>query len=254
MRRFAGIVTGLFAAAALTAQSAAAPPAKSADEIIAGYIKTIGGIEKLEAIKTLKRSGRYTFGSGLEAKYSEDNKRPDLVRQELVLQGMAGITAYDGKSGWKIEPWQGKKDVEPLGEEEMKQILEDADFDGPLVNYGQKGNKVELVGMEPVEGTDAYKLRVTLKSGDVQHYFMDTDYFVPIRIEKTRIIRGAPRESETSIGDYKEVAGVYFPHSFEFGQKGSANRAKVVFDKVEANVPMEDSLFQPPSATGGPAK
>jgi hypothetical protein len=251
MRRFTGILAVLaFAARALPAQT----PPKSADEIIAGYIKTIGGMEKLEAIQTLKRSGRYTFGSGLEARYSEDNKRPDMVRQELVLQGMAGVTAYDGKTGWKIEPWQGKKDVETLGEEEMKQILEDADFDGPLVRYKDKGNKVELVGMEPVEGTDAYKLKVTLKGGDVQYYFMDTDYFVPIKIEKARIVRGAPRESETSIGDYKEVAGVYFPHSFEFGQKGSAIRAKVVFDRVEANVPMEDSLFQPPSAPAGAAK
>src|SRR5262245_22970375 len=128
MRRLAVILTGLFVAAAVSAQGAApaVTPAKSADEIIAGYVKTIGGSDKLEAIKTLRRSGRYTFGSGLEAKYSEDNKRPDLVRQELVLQGMVGVTAYDGKSGWKIEPWEGKKDVEPLGEEEMEQIIEDA--------------------------------------------------------------------------------------------------------------------------------
>lgn len=246
MRRLTGLLAGLFAAAAVSAQTA--------DEIIASYVKTIGGMEKLEAIKTLKKSGRYTSGGGLEAKVVEENKRPDLVRQELVLQGMTGITAWNGKTGWKIEPWQGKKDVEPLGEEELKQILEDADFDGPLVNYKQKGNTVELVGKEPVEGTDAYKLKVTLKAGDVQYFFMDTDYFVPIKIEKTRMVRGAPRESETSIGDYKEVAGVYFPHSFESGAKGSASRAKVVYDKVEANVPLEDSRFQPPAGPAGPAK
>jgi hypothetical protein len=249
MRRPTVLLAGLLLATPL----AAATP--TADEIVANYVKTIGGMEKLQAIQTLRRSGRYTFGSGTEAKYSEDNKRPDMVRQELVLQGMAAITAYDGKTGWKIEPWQGKKDVEPLGEEEMKQILEDADFDGPLVSSKQKGNKVELVGMEPVEGTDSWKLKVTLENGDVQYYFMDTDYFVPIKIEKTRMVRGAPRESETIVGDYKEVAGVYFPHSFEMGQKGSANRAKLVFDKYEANVPMEDSLFRPPAATpAGQAK
>lgn len=255
MRRFTGILAALAFAAisspALTAQTAQTAP-KTADEIVASYVKTIGGMEKVEAIQTLKKSGKYTFGSGLEAKVVEENKRPDLVRQELVLQGMAGVTAYDGKTGWKIEPWQGKKDVEPLGEEEMKQIVEDADFDGPLVNYKAKGNAIELVGTEPVEGTDAYKLKVTLKSGDIQYFFMDTDYFVPIKIEKTRMIRGAPRESETAIGDYKEVAGVYVPHSFEVGQKGSANRAKLVFDKVEANVPLDDSLFHPPAATAPP--
>jgi hypothetical protein len=261
MRRLSGILAGLLVATAISAQraaarppqSAAAPPTKTADEIIASYVNTIGGMEKLEAIKTLRKIGRYTGGTGLEAKVAEDSKRPDMVRQEFVLQGMTGVTAYDGKTGWKIEPWQGKKDVEPLGEEEMKQIVEDADFDGPLVGYKEKGNKVELVGMEPVEGTDAYKLKVTLKAGDVQYFFMDTDYFVPIKIEKTRIVRGAPRESETSVGDYKEVAGVYFPHSFEFGQKGSANRAKVVYDKYEANVPMDDSRFRPPAPMVTPA-
>ena len=253
MRRIAGFLTGLLAGGALVAQSAAAPEPKNADEIIARYVQTIGGMEKLEAIRTLRKSGSYTSGSGLEAKVVEDSKRPDKVRQELILQGMAGVTAFDGKTGWKIEPWQGKKDVEPLGEEEMKQIVEDADFDGPLVHYKEKGNEVELVGKDEVEGTDAYKLKVTLASGDVQYYFMDTDYFVPIKIEKTRIVRGAPRESETMLGDYKEVAGIYFPHSFEFGPKGRSSRAKVVYDEYEANVPMDDGLFRPPSPAG-PAK
>jgi len=79
---------------------------------------------------------------------------------------------------------------------------------------------------------------------------MDTDYFVPIKIEFKRIVRGAERETETSIGDYKEVAGVYFPHSFETGNKGSSNRSKVVFDRIEANVPLDDSLFHPPAGKG----
>ena len=190
MRRLTGLLAGLFAAVAI--------PAQTADEIIASYVKTIGGMEKLEAIKTLKKTGRYTSGGGLEAKVVEESKRPDMVRQELVLQGMTGITAWDGKTGWKIEPWQGKKDVEPLGEEELKQILEDADFDGPLVNYKQKGNVVELVGKEPVEGTDAHKLKVTLKAGDVQYFFMDTDYFVPIKIEKNA---HGPRRA-ARVGDF----------------------------------------------------
>ena len=247
MRRFAGMAAGLLLAAA-------ALPAQTADEIVAKYVAKIGGMPKIEAVKTLKKTGKFTGGGGFEAKVVEENKRPDMVRQEFVLQGMTGITAYDGKTGWKIEPWQGKKDVEPLGEEEMKQILEDSDFDGPLVHAKEKGNTVELAGTEPVEGTDAFKLKVTLKNGDVQYHYVDTEDFVPIKIEKKRMIRGAERESETSLGDYKEVAGVYYPHSFELGQKGSPNRQKIVFDKIEANVPLDDSLFRPSPATPAPAK
>ncbi len=256
MRKVTAILAGmtiLAAAPALTAQTAAPPP-PTADEIVAKYVKTIGGMDKLEAIRTLKKTGKLTGGGGFEAKVLEENKRPDMVRQEFVLQGMTAITAWDGKTGWKIEPFQGKKDVEPLGEEELKAILEDADFDGPLVHSREKGNTVEYAGTEPVEGTDAYKLKVTLKNGDVQYFFMDTDYFVPIKIEKKRVVRGAERESETTLGDYKEVAGVYFPHSYEVGRKGSPNRQKVVYDRIEANVPLDDSLFQPPAPPAGAGK
>jgi hypothetical protein len=226
--------------------------AQTAEEIIAKYVKTIGGAEKIEAIKTLRRTGKFTGGGGFEAVVIQENKRPQMARQEFSIQGMTGVTAYDGKTGWKIEPWGGKKDPEALGEEEMKGIQEDADFDGPLVNYQQKGNKVEFVGAEPVEGTDAFKLKVTLKNGDVRYYFMDTDYYVPIKIESKRTVRGAEREFETSLGDYKEVAGVYLPHSLESGLKGSPNKSQITFEKIEANVALDDIRFKQPTVAAKP--
>ena len=116
--------------------------AQTAEEIVAKYVKTIGGQEKIQAVKTLRRTGKFTGGGGFEAAVLEENKRGNMVRQEFSLQGLTAVNAYDGKNGWKIEPWQGKKDPEPLGEEEAKQILEDSDFDGSLVNYQQKGNKI----------------------------------------------------------------------------------------------------------------
>jgi hypothetical protein len=228
--------------------------AQTADDIISKYIKTIGGVDKINGVNSLRRTGKFTGGGGFEARIMEENKRPNLVRQEFLLQGMTGVTAYDGRTGWKIEPWQGKKDPEPLGEEEMKGIVEDSDFDGPLVNYRQKGNKVEYVGMEPVEGTDAYKLKVTLASGDVRYYFMDTDYYVPIKIEMKRMIRGAEQEFESSLGDYKEVNGWYLPFSVESNVKGSPFKQKVTYEKIEANLPMTMALFVQPTAAGKTAE
>jgi hypothetical protein len=172
-----------------------------------------------------------------------------MVRQEFSLQGMTGINAYDGKTGWKIEPWSGKKDPEALGEEEMKSIVEDSDFDGPLVNYRQKGNKVEFVGVDQVEGTDTFKLKLTLANGDVFYYYMDTDYYVPIKIDTKRMVRGAEREYETSLGDYKEVDGWYLPHSFETNAKGSQDKQKIVFDKIEANAEIDEGRFRMPTVT-----
>jgi len=181
--------------------------AQTVDSILAKYVQTIGGTARIQAVQSLRRTGRFTGGGGFEAVVVQENKRPNRVRQEFSLQGMTGINAYDGATGWKIEPWQGKKDPEALSEEEMRDIIEESDFDGPLINYQQKGNRVEFVGMDQVEGTDAFKLKVTLANGDVRYYYMDTDYYVPIRIETKRMIRGAEQEFETSLGDYKEVAG-----------------------------------------------
>jgi hypothetical protein len=229
--------------------------AQTADEIVAKYIKAVGGMEKIQAVKTLRRSGKIIVGGGFEIATVQENKRPNMYRQEIILQGMTGARAYNGSAGWKVEPFQGKKDPEPLGEEEMKEAVEDADFDGPLVNYQQKGNKVEFVGMEPVEGTDAYKLKVTLANGEIRFYYMDTDYYVPIKIESKRIVRGAEIESETSLSDYKEVNGWYLPFSIESGRKGAQNKAKLAYDKIEANVPIDDSRFVAPvvGAKPGPA-
>jgi hypothetical protein len=235
-----------FASIALFAISA---PAQTADEIVAKYIKAVGGMEKIQAVRTLRRTGKFVQGGGFEAAVIQENKRNHMVRQEFSLQGLTGINAYDGNSGWKIEPWGGKKDPEPLGEEEMKQILQDSDFDGPLVNYREKGNKVELAGTEPVEGTDALKLKITLANGDVLYYFMDTDYYVPIKIETKRMVRGAEREYESTLGDYKEVAGWYLPHSIETNPKGSpASKSEIVIEKIEANVTLDDSRFAAPPA------
>jgi hypothetical protein len=235
------------AAVALSAAPLSAP-AQTADSLIAKYIEASGGMARMQALQTLRRTGKFTGGGGFEAVIVQENKRPNSVREEFSIQGMTGINAYDGKNGWKIEPWQGKRDPESLGEEEMHGILDDADFDGPLVNYQAKGNRVEYQGVEQIEGSDAYKLKVTRPNGDISFYYLDTEYYVPIRIDTQRMIRGAPQEFETSLGDYKQVNGVFLPFSSESGPKGSSSsdRSKITYDKIEANVPVADQRFARP--------
>jgi len=241
---FAAIIGLVLCAGSATAQTA--------DELVTKYVKAIGGAERISAIKTLRRTGKYIGGGGFEAPIVEENKRPNMVRQDFTIQGLTGTTAYDGTVGWKIQPWEGKKDPESLEEEEMKSIVEDSDFDGPLVNYKQKGNKIEYLGLDPVDGTDAYKLKVTLASGDTRIYYLDTDYYVPIKIDVRRTVRGAEREYEITLGDYKEVSGWYQPFSIETNVKGSTNTQKVAYEKIEANVPIDNGRFAKPSVAAKP--
>lgn len=219
--------------------------AQTADEIIAKYIQRIGGMEKLQAIKTMRATGKLSGGGGFEAVVVDESRRPNLARNEFRIQGMTAVSAFDGKTGWKIEPFGGKKDPESLSEDELKNYA-DGDFDESLVNYKQKNIRVEYVGKDEFEGSEVFKLKATLPSGTVKHYYMDTDYYVPIKIETKRMIRGAEVESEMILGDYKEVAGVYFPHSFEVGPKGSQNKAKITYEKIEANVALDDKQFARP--------
>jgi len=236
---------------AVTLLVTASLSAQTADEIIAKYLQTAGGMDRIQAVKSLRRTGKFSGGGGFEAPIVEYNRRPNLVRQEFTFQGMTGVTAFEGKNGWQFQPFGGKKDVEPLGEEELKAIIEDSDFDGPLVNYQQKGNKVEYAGMEPVDGTDTYKLKVTLANGDVRFYYMDADYYVPIKIDTKRMVRGAEREYETNLGDYKQVNGWYLPHSIQTNAKGSQNRSTTTYDTIEANVDLNDTLFTKPTDAAG---
>ena len=227
--------------------------APTADDIIAHYVKTVGGADKIQAIRTLRRIGKLTGDDGFEAGVMEESSRPNRVRQEFSIQGMARIKAYDGANGWKIDPFGGKKDPEALSEEELRSIVEDSDFDEPLIDYKQKGNKVEYAGTDQIEGTDVYKLRVTLKSGDTRTYYMDTASYVPIKMDAKQIIRGTPQETETTLGDYKQVAGWFLPFSMEGREKGSSGSWKITWNKIEFNVPIDSTrYFRPkPPASGG---
>jgi len=225
--------------------------AQTTDDLLSKYLASSGGAEKLKAIHTLRRSGRFFGGGGFEAPFVTINKRPLSTRSEFTTQGLTGISAYDGKEGWKIEPWGGKKDPESMSEEELKGIVEDADFDGPLVDPASKGILVESLGLEAIEGSDAYKLKVILPSKDYFFYYLDTECFLPIKFEAHRFVRGEERVTECTLSDYKKINGVYYPFYVESNARGSADKSKTVFSSIEPNVALPDSLFTRPALPGG---
>jgi photosystem II stability/assembly factor-like uncharacterized protein len=222
------------------------------EDLVAKYAQRIGGAERLHAIQSIRRTGKFYGGGGFEAKLVNENKRPNKVREEFAFGGMTGVNAYDGRTGWKIEPWQGKKDAESLSDDETKGIIEEASFDDPLLNYRSAGNKAELIGPDQLEGTDVYKVKLTLASnGDVRTYYLDADSGVPIKYDVKRTVRGAEREFEVELGDYKPVNGVLYPFAVAIGPKGSAsaNKAQYAWERIETNVNLDDSRFSKPGTT-----
>lgn len=222
--------------------------AQSVDEIIAKSVQARGGAEKLKSVKTIKSTATMSMGPGMEAPGVLIQKRPAFARLEFTVQGLTAVQAYDGKNAWQIMPFMGKKDPELMSADEAKEPQEMADLDGPLVDYQSKGHQVELQGKEKVEGTDAYKLKVTLKNGDVQTIYIDSDSFLEIKEVTKRTIRGTDQEIESAIGDYKAVEGIMFPFAVETSVKGTDQKQKLTITKVELNVPADDSIFKMPDA------
>jgi len=223
--------------------------AQTVDEIIAKNIQARGGIDKLKAVKTVRMTGKINDG-GFRATVVQENRRPNKIRQEFILQGMAQVEAYDGKTTWQVSPFEGRKDPNLVSADDAKDLLESADIDGQLVDYRDKDHHAELVGHDSVEGTDCYKIKLRLANGDVRYYYIDTDTFLELKIETERTIRGTVQYGETILGDYEKVDGVYYPFAMDQGEKGSQFHTRVTVEKVEVNVPIDDSRFAMP-ATGG---
>jgi len=240
----------LMAIAALTVFCAEAR-AQTVDEVIAKNIQARGGIEKLKSVQSIRKTAKFSQGS-FQAEFRQEIKRPDKVREEFIIQGMAQIQAYDGKVGWQISPFGGRKDPDLMSQDDMKSLVVDSDIDGPLVNYQEKGHKAELVGHDSVEGTDCYKIKLSMKNGDMRYYYLDTDSYLELKMEIQTTIRGALQESEMYYGDYEQVNGVYYPFALEQAQKGSDSRSQISVEKIEQNVKLEDSKFTMPGTKTEP--
>jgi outer membrane lipoprotein-sorting protein len=219
--------------------------AQTVDELIAKNIQARGGLEKIKAIQSLRSTQKFSQGS-FRAQVVQENKRESKVREEFIVQGLVQVQAYDGKTGWQINPFGGRKDPELLSQDDTKSLVLDADLEGPLVHYKQKGHKAELVGHDALEGTDCYKIKLALKNGDIRYYYLDADSYLELKYETQSNIRGAVQYTDTLLGDYEEVGGVYFPYSIEVGETGSDNRQRFTVEKIELNVPIDDTRFAMP--------
>lgn len=229
---------------------AAAPPAgaQTLDEIIAMNVEAKGGEEALKAVESVRVKGTMTMGGGqMEAPFTWMWKAPDNLRLEFTFQGMTGIQAYDGENGWMVMPFMGKTEPEAMPAEQVKVMEDQADFTGPFIDTEEKGYTLEYEGEEEVDGTPAFKIKSTNKSGDVTYYFLDKDYGLEIQTEATRDMRGQEVKSVTAIGDYKEVGGLMVAHSYDSEVPGMGSQT-LTFEAIEFNVDLADSQFEMPAA------
>lgn len=273
-----------FSLVLVAADSKTAPASLTAAQIAEKHVAARGGLQAWRAVQTMSWSGKMDAGGSndpsrrvaqgrmgragrteladkkstetkveankqVQLPFVLDMKRPGKSRVEIEFAGKTAVQVYDGTNGWKLRPFLNRNDVEPFTTEEAKSEAGKGDLDGPLVDYAAKGTKVELEEMEPVEGHDAYKLKLTTKSGNVQHVWIDAQSFLDVKVEGVpHRMDGRMRNVWIYQRDFRSVQGLMIPFVIETAVEGYQETHKMIIEKVAVNPKLDDALFAKPGA------
>jgi hypothetical protein len=281
----------VFAVALATARNT--PPSQpdlSAAEIANKNVAASGGLQAWRAVQTMSMTGKLGAGGNQRAtlplvvpdqpssksavqvvprRPAEEAQLPfvmDLarvrkMRLEIQFNGKTAVQVFDGANGWKLRPFLNRNEVEPYTNEEIKATARQQDLDGPLVDYAAKGTKIELEGTEKVEDRNNYKLKLTLKNGDVMHVWIDAQTFLESKIEgQPRRLDGVDHPVEIYYRDYRAVNGLQVPFLLETRVLPVANAPrqagfpseKIIVEKVTVNPKLDDALFTKPASVAAP--
>jgi outer membrane lipoprotein-sorting protein len=233
---------------------APAAAAQTADEIVKKALEARGGVAKLKAVQSERITGRITFAHGEEGVFVVELKRPLKMHVEISVEGQKITRVYDGKSsGWMINPFLDTKDVQPMTPEDLKNISDESDFDGPLVDYKTKGNQIEVAGKESLDDKPVYRLKLTSKNGDVRFYFLDATSFLVVKWEGVRKTGEQELPWESYFSDFQEVHGLRFPFRIDQGSPGTEIKQTLTAEKIEIDPQIEDSRFAKPVPLDAPA-
>jgi outer membrane lipoprotein-sorting protein len=248
------LACSMISVAASAAVSPEVPPAAklSAAQIVDRNVAARGGLEAWRAVNTLTLSGEMDAGGKQDSKlpFVMTMKRPHMSRLEIRFQDQTAVQVYDGAQGWKVRPFLNRSDAEPFTPTEIKSAESWAELDGPLIDYAKKGSKVELLGAEPVEGHNAYKIKLTLKDGEERNVWIDAASFLELKIDgEPRRLDGKMRKVAIYYRDYKTENGLTMPRVLETAVEGVKQTHKMNIKQVAVGQPADNALFAKPLAT-----
>jgi hypothetical protein len=227
--------------------------AQTADEIIAKVLVARGGLEKAKAVQAERITGTIYFNPELFGQFLAVLTRPGKMHNEVTIQNKTVVRSFNGKdAGWVSNPFVGKDAPEPMSAQEVKDAVNEADFDGPLVDAKSKGNVIALGGTEKVEGRDAYILKVTHKDGQVSSYSFDTKTFLLVKWSGADTSNGEAVTRETFFHDYRDVGGLKFAFELVSDTAGAEVTQRIVVDKIELDPQIDDTHFGKPAPAASP--
>lgn len=220
---------------------------QSVDEIILKYTDAIGGKSSWDAVKSLKVTG-YMNIMNMDIPYTQYVKRPGLWMVEVQAQGTKIIQAYDGTSGWMINPMMGSKKPEKTDEETTKTYKANSYIGGKLLNIKELEYTAELVGTENIDNKEVYNIKLTDKDGKVSNFYIETSTFLIYKSMSSFIRSGSEFTSETIYSNYTKVNDILMPFIQDQKIGGAMTSSQIItIDKVEVNANIDDKIFVMPS-------
>lgn len=238
----------VLAATALACLLPAAGYAQTVDELLARNLAARGGAEAWRAVDSLQMTGRMEIGQDVMVPYVLEQKRPGMMRLEFEFDGEVAVQTYDGKTGWKLTPFLGRRSPEPMTALELREAAGASDLRGLLIDHVQRGHKVELLGREQVDGRDAFKLQVRLPAGAVRWVYLDAQTALEVKQHMRRTLGRRERVVETYYYDWRPTNGVLFAHRQETRTEGRKNTLPFLVQTVRVNAQFADERFGKPAS------
>jgi len=220
--------------------------AQNVDQVIAGYVKFIGGEKNWAKVKTIITSGEYNYG-GAAFPFTTLSKAPNQYKFIVPFNGKHYTQSFDGTKGWKIDAFKGETQPTLLDGKPAIALANEADveLEDALINYKAKGHQAVLEGKENIDGKECFKVKFTRKNGDIETYYFDTKTYA--LVQKNAISKNVEMEGalfNTTFSDYKKVEGIKIPFK-AISKSNGQTILTITIDKVELNKPIADSEFQP---------
>lgn len=211
--------------------------AQSVDEIVGKHIAAMGGMDKLNSLKTVKMEGNLN-AQGTDVAVIMTKKHLEGMRLDLEIMGSSNYQLANKTKGWVFMPIMGQAEPVEMTPEQYAGVNSQFDIHGALVDYKSKGTSLELVGNEKVNNNDAFKLKLT-RDGKVSYMFVDAKTFFVVKSTSKAAGPEGEMEVESGFSDYKQNAeGYWFPYSIS-----SAN-GTIVFDKITTNIAVDSKIFE----------
>ena len=218
------------------------------DEVLEQYYE-VTGAEKVSQFQAVTAKGKI-MQMGMEMEFTNTIKRPGKLYLEVPIQGQLMKQGYNGEVGWLVAPWSGSLDPVELSDVQLKSMERQADIDGMLYDYKEKGYTTTLEGEEEMEGSPVFVIK-QLKDEDEFIHYMDAENYVLLKTKAKLNVEGSIIEIETLFGNYKPVDGIVMPFSIESKVNGQT-QSQIMMEEYVFNEEVDDAIFEKPAPAPKP--